>query len=977
MASFIDNTKAVLRAGRVGRKLSAALLAMGMALAASPALGQVAMLTSAPPIFNPAAVGIAHSSAQTITATFNVTGYAGNFTPTARLHYGLSYSLGAVHCTGGPAPESCSVPITFQPLYPGGRPDALQLMNGSTVLTTVPIYGIGQAPFALIQPGVITQPNLSPANAYYYNSIVGEDGTAYVLSQTSETITSVTAAGVVTPLPITGFIGAPYTIAIDGAGILYIAQNTYSKSLVTYDTSRGVQGSLNVEPPPPFVPCQNTNDGNLEYPFIVATGIAGEISVFENLCQQFLKFAPNGTLAAAISLNPPFSVPVDMIADSSGNLFLGGNAINELTPGGVQTQINTVGATSGIAVDAAGTLYATRYGDFGGVAELPAANYATLESQLDSAGAPAPLGVGLGPDGTVYVGNYTQVDKVDRSQGAIAFGVQPSVGVQSDPQSVQVYNGGNQPLTVSSFSISGDGFALQTAATSPCSSGLVLAAGALCNISATFTPSHPGNSTGTITIVTNSLNGTGVMQMVALSGVVNGIYVTASPNPLAFGFQAPGTTSAAQGVTLTNNGALYSASIGTITTSDPAFKVTGNNCPVELAPGASCMLQVTFSPAGPQAYAGTINFLESGGAGPDQQVDIDVNGTGMPPTIMLPIMESIHVTDFDTPVLAIFVPIMETIHVTDVDMPVPALFIPIAESIHVTDASASTLAYSTAVDIVASTSNSYLGGAVTLKATVRVPGNPVLLPAGTVNFYDGNTLLHSAGASLGMASFSTSSLSPGVHTLHAVYSGNPTFAPSTSANITVTVTIPTLTVTANNASRAVGAANPVFTANYSGFVNGDTSAILSGAPSLSTTATAASPAGNYPITVTKGTLSAANYTFAFVDGTLSVGTTTGMVVITATSALTAVTGGYQATITITNSGTAPASNVTLTTAALGPATGTPLPQNLGTLAAGASGIVTVTFPASAGSPGSAVVEKYNGTYTGGTFGAGFRAAILP
>src|ERR1700733_3641875 len=107
MASFIDNTRAVLRPGRVGRKLSTTLLAMGMALATSSALGQVAMLTSPPPIFNPAAVGISHSSAQTITAKFNVTGYAGNFTPTAKLRYGLSYSLGAVNCTGGPAPESC------------------------------------------------------------------------------------------------------------------------------------------------------------------------------------------------------------------------------------------------------------------------------------------------------------------------------------------------------------------------------------------------------------------------------------------------------------------------------------------------------------------------------------------------------------------------------------------------------------------------------------------------------------------------------------------------------------------------------------------------------------------------------------------------------------------------------------------------------------------------------------------------------
>jgi Ca2+-binding RTX toxin-like protein len=67
-----------------------------------------------------------------------------------------------------------------------------------------------------------------------------------------------------------------------------------------------------------------------------------------------------------------------------------------------------------------------------------------------------------------------------------------------------------------------------------------------------------------------------------------------------------------------------------------------------------------------------------------------------------------------------------------------------------------------------------------------------------------------------------------------------------------------------------GSAVPPLTASYSGFVNGDNSSVLSGAPSLSTTATPASPPGAYPISVAQGTLSAANYTFTFVAGTLTV-----------------------------------------------------------------------------------------------------------
>jgi len=84
------------------------------------------------------------------------------------------------------------------------------------------------------------------------------------------------------------------------------------------------------------------------------------------------------------------------------------------------------------------------------------------------------------------------------------------------------------------------------------------------------------------------------------------------------------------------------------------------------------------------------------------------------------------------------------------------------------------------------------------------------------------------------------------------------------------VSKPVLTVTANNATKVAGAALPAFTATITGFVNGDTIAVVSGAPSLTTTATAASPAGTYPIIAAMGTLSAANYTFAFVNGTLTV-----------------------------------------------------------------------------------------------------------
>jgi hypothetical protein len=211
-----------------------------------------------------------------------------------------------------------------------------------------------------------------------------------------------------------------------------------------------------------------------------------------------------------------------------------------------------------------------------------------------------------------------------------------------------------------------------------------------------------------------------------------------------------------------------------------------------------------------------------------------------------------------------------------------------------------------------------------------------------------------------------------------------TFTPSDTTNyatvtttISVTVNKALLTVTANNASRAAGAANPTFTASYSGFVNGETTAVLGGSPSLTTTATTSSPAGTYPITAALGTLTAANYTFAFVNGTLSV-VAAPPVSITPTTTLTGShSAGYTLTITIQNPGTSAMSNLVLTAATLGTTSGSPLPQPWGTLGAGGTAVFTVNFPGSVGVDGAGVAEKYSGTYTGGTFAASLRSVTLP
>ena len=91
---------------------------------------------------------------------------------------------------------------------------------------------------------------------------------------------------------------------------------------------------------------------------------------------------------------------------------------------------------------------------------------------------------------------------------------------------------------------------------------------------------------------------------------------------------------------------------------------------------------------------------------------------------------------------------------------------------------------------------------------------------------------------------------------------------STSLSQKLTVTRAALTVTANNLSKVAGQANPALTVSYSGFVNGETAAVLTTQPTVKTTAITTSPAGSYPITPSAA--AAANYSFTYVAGTLTV-----------------------------------------------------------------------------------------------------------
>jgi hypothetical protein len=100
----------------------------------------------------------------------------------------------------------------------------------------------------------------------------------------------------------------------------------------------------------------------------------------------------------------------------------------------------------------------------------------------------------------------------------------------------------------------------------------------------------------------------------------------------------------------------------------------------------------------------------------------------------------------------------------------------------------------TSISLNSSPNPSTFGNSVTLTATVSPSG-----ASGTVSFYDGATLITTKTFSGTLAMVTTSVLGGGVHSLTAVYSGNFSYAPSTSAvrNHTVNKANSTTSLSAN------------------------------------------------------------------------------------------------------------------------------------------------------------------------------------
>ncbi|PYV27680.1 MAG: hypothetical protein DMG24_04075 [Acidobacteria bacterium] len=203
---------------------------------------------------------------------------------------------------------------------------------------------------------------------------------------------------------------------------------------------------------------------------------------------------------------------------------------------------------------------------------------------------------------------------------SLSFGNQ-NVGTTSAAQAVTLSVAG-AALTISSLAItaanSGD-----FAQTNNCGSSV--AAGATCKISLTFTPSASGSRSATLSITDNA---SGSPQTVGLSGT--GTTATAptaslSPTSLSFGNQNVGSTSTAQAVTLSVAGAALTISSLAITGANSGDFAQTNNCGSSVAAGATCKINLTFTPSASGSRSATLSITDNASGSPQT---VGLSGTG-------------------------------------------------------------------------------------------------------------------------------------------------------------------------------------------------------------------------------------------------------------------------------------------------------------------------------------------------------------
>jgi hypothetical protein len=708
-----------------------------------------------------------------------------------------------------------------------------------------------------------------------------------------------------------GATGKDYQVASGGSCTVGTAYTTGSACTVNYTftpTAPGVRNGAIV--------ITDSSGNVVETVYLTGTGTA-----------PLIGFTPGTASTIGTGLNQPWGLAFD----GNGNAFVadyGNNEVKEILASGGYSTIHNLYAVSGAtgaALDGAGNLYFCGYFN-GSVYEMLASNGYTSATQIAS-GYTHPFGVAVDGSGDVFVlarngavqelpltGNATYGSAVN-----IGSGFSNPFGIALDGTgNVYVADTGNGKVKevlksggYSTVNILGSGFSAPVSVAVDGNGNVYVSDENTNKVSEIVAVGGSIPASPTINTLATNSNTPINLTLDSLDNVYYGTNLSGDGIHKLDYSDAPTVTfptSTIEGLadatddplplTITNNGnanlSFVSAAFGSIFTKDSSTTCSTSSA---VAGGASCKYNVDFTPTSVGTNNGTLLLTDNNLNVSATTQTVSFVGTGVTPVTHL-----VYGTSPATPIIlgqgagtvtvqeenASNVTVTQAVNTITLTVTGPNSYSQTYTATAVAGVATFNLASPTFGNGQAGT---YTYTATLTSVTSAVASEVVNLDPTTITWNPPTTsitygtslngLLNASNSQTSNCTYtatpsgqtvtSTTVLGAGTYTMTATCTPtNGTMYAVSTASFTLTIAKATLTVTAASPTITYGGTVPTYTASYSGFQNSDTSSVLSGAPSLTTSPTTPSAAGAYTITAAVGSLTAANYSFSFVNGTLTI-----------------------------------------------------------------------------------------------------------
>lgn len=208
-----------------------------------------------------------------------------------------------------------------------------------------------------------------------------------------------------------------------------------------------------------------------------------------------------------------------------------------------------------------------------------------------------------------------------------------ALGTTSPVQTLTVANVGGANLGFTGFVVAGaqaSEFVRPSGAPGgTCATGTALVPGATCTVGLAFSPSALGTRSATLTIGSDAANGSPVITLAGTGAPAPAPVAQLSPAAQMFGDQTISVASPTRQVVLTNTGNASMSIAGTAIAGSGAFAIAASSCAPTLAAGASCAIDIAFTPSQAGAATATLQVADDA-AGSPQSVLLSGNGVAGP-----------------------------------------------------------------------------------------------------------------------------------------------------------------------------------------------------------------------------------------------------------------------------------------------------------------------------------------------------------